>query len=109
SSSDYMSSISIQDNGPGIQDELLDKIFDTFFTTKEVGEGTGLGLSISKKIIEAHQGEIKYISQKQGARFEIKLPALETLSYIQNDKYLVGMTSEESIKVLIIDNEVQVL
>jgi signal transduction histidine kinase len=51
--------VSIGDSGTGIPDELLAKIRDPFFTTKEVGKGTGLGLSIVDQIITAHQGELK--------------------------------------------------
>lgn len=51
--------IAIRDNGPGIQQSLIDKIFQPFFTTKPTGEGTGLGLSLSYEIVKAHGGEIK--------------------------------------------------
>ncbi|MDP8935312.1 MAG: ATP-binding protein, partial [Cyanobacteriota bacterium] len=52
--------IHIRDNGPGIKPEILDKIFNPFFTTKPAGEGTGLGLSISHDIIiHQHRGELK--------------------------------------------------
>ncbi|MEG5036860.1 ATP-binding protein [Microcoleus sp. AT3-D2] len=52
--------IHIRDNGPGIKPEILDKIFNPFFTTKPAGEGTGLGLSISHDIIiQQHRGELK--------------------------------------------------
>jgi two-component system NtrC family sensor kinase len=50
--------IRVHDTGPGIPEELRDKIFDIFFTTKPVGKGTGLGLSICKKIIELHGGNL---------------------------------------------------
>ena len=68
-------SILIQDNGVGIPEELLQRIFDPFYTTKEVGAGTGLGLSISYGIIEQHGGRIEVDSQvKEGANFKIYLP-----------------------------------
>ena len=52
-------SISVKDNGNGIPKNIVDKIFQPFFTTKPTGQGTGLGLSMSYDIIKAHWGEIK--------------------------------------------------
>jgi len=64
----------IIDNGRGISPALADKIFQPFFTTKEVGKGTGLGLSISRGIIESHRGEL-YLDQKiQETAFVVRLP-----------------------------------
>ncbi|MFO7614684.1 MAG: ATP-binding protein [Bacteroidales bacterium] len=51
--------ISVKDNGPGIPEEIKDKIFQPFFTTKKGTEGTGLGLSITNDIVKAHGGELK--------------------------------------------------
>jgi two-component system NtrC family sensor kinase len=68
--------ITVSDNGPGIPDEIKDKIFQPFFTTKPTGEGTGLGLSMSYDIItKGHDGEIKAESQEsKGTTFSIILP-----------------------------------
>ncbi|MES1225444.1 MAG: HAMP domain-containing sensor histidine kinase, partial [Bacteroidota bacterium] len=57
--------ISVKDNGNGISQKVLDKIFQPFFTTKPTGQGTGLGLSLSYDIIKAHGGEIK-VETKEG-------------------------------------------
>ena len=67
--------ISVRDNGPGIPQKILDKIFQPFFTTKPTGQGTGLGLSLSYDIIKAHGGELK-VETKEGefAEFTITLP-----------------------------------
>ena len=67
--------ISIRDNGNGIPQKVLDKIFQPFFTTKPTGEGTGLGLSISYDIIKVHDGLLK-VETKQGefTEFKIYLP-----------------------------------
>lgn len=66
--------VEIEDNGPGIPDDIQEKIFSPFFTTKAVGKGTGLGLNISYKIIEKHSGEIKVFSKPGKTRFQINLP-----------------------------------
>lgn len=70
-----MIQITIQDNGIGIKDEVVDKIFDPFLTTKPVGKGTGLGLYISYQIIENHNGKISVASRYgEGTEFQILLP-----------------------------------
>ncbi|MCZ6520990.1 MAG: tetratricopeptide repeat protein, partial [Bacteroidetes bacterium] len=67
--------IKIKDNGRGMSDEIQEKIFDPFYSTKEMGKGTGLGLSISFGIIEKHKGKIEVISQEgKGSEFVISLP-----------------------------------
>ncbi len=67
--------IEVGDTGAGIDPEHLPRIFDPFYTTKEVGRGTGLGLSVTYGIIEKHGGHIEAHSQKgQGATFTITLP-----------------------------------
>lgn len=63
------------DTGCGIPREIMSKIFDPFFTSKEVGKGTGLGLGISYSIVKEHDGEIKVTSEPGlGAEFEIIIP-----------------------------------
>ena len=67
--------ISVKDNGDGIPQKVLDKIFQPFFTTKPTGLGTGLGLSLSYDIVKAHGGSIKVSSpQGHGTSFVITLP-----------------------------------
>ena len=67
--------IRVKDNGNGIPQKVLDKIFQPFFTTKPTGEGTGLGLSLSYDIIKAHGGEIKVETKVgEGSEFIIQLP-----------------------------------
>ena len=68
--------ISVKDNGNGIPQKVLDKIFQPFFTTKPTGQGTGLGLSLSYDIVKAHGGEIKVETvETEGSIFKIILPA----------------------------------
>lgn len=67
--------VEFEDSGKGMAEKELSKIFDPFFTSKEVGEGTGLGLSISYGIIKEHKGNIAVESLvEQGTKFIIKLP-----------------------------------
>ncbi|MEO6720216.1 MAG: tetratricopeptide repeat protein [Ferruginibacter sp.] len=66
--------ISVSDNGNGIPQKILDKIFQPFFTTKPTGQGTGLGLSLSYDIVKAHGGELKVKTKEdEGAEFVIQL------------------------------------
>jgi signal transduction histidine kinase len=70
--------IRVKDNGIGISQKIVDKIFQPFFTTKPTGQGTGLGLSLSYDIIKAHSGEIKVKSKEgEGAEFIIQLPLVK--------------------------------
>ena len=67
--------IRVSDNGNGIPEKILDKIFQPFFTTKPTGQGTGLGLSLSYDIIKAHGGEIRVeTKENEGSTFIIILP-----------------------------------
>jgi signal transduction histidine kinase/ligand-binding sensor domain-containing protein len=68
--------IRVKDNGMGIPQKVLDKIYQPFFTTKPTGQGTGLGLSLSYDIIKAHGGDIAVETKEgEGAEFVIQLPA----------------------------------
>ncbi|MFO7987144.1 MAG: histidine kinase dimerization/phospho-acceptor domain-containing protein [Desulfatiglandaceae bacterium] len=67
--------ISFSDSGPGIPNEVMDKLFTPFFTTKENGMGTGLGLNVSRDIIRKHGGSLEAKNQPEGgAVFVIRLP-----------------------------------
>lgn len=69
--------ISVKDNGVGIPKEIINKIFQPFYTTKPTGQGTGLGLSLSYDIIQAHGGTMGVESEEgQGSEFIVKLPVL---------------------------------
>ncbi|MGN6616222.1 MAG: ATP-binding protein [Ilyomonas sp.] len=69
--------IYVRDNGIGIPQNIIDKIFQPFFTTKPTGQGTGLGLSLSYDIMKAHGGEIRVESKEgEGSEFVIRLPAV---------------------------------
>ena len=70
--------VSVKDTGAGIPDEIQQKIFDAFFTTKPAGEGSGLGLNIVRKIIEKHDGKIWFETENKGENtgttFFVELP-----------------------------------
>lgn len=73
--------ISISDTGAGIPENKLNRIFEPFYTTKEVGKGTGLGLSISYDIIKLHDGDISVESKiGEGTTFTIRLPKIPVCS-----------------------------
>ncbi|OFZ23623.1 MAG: hypothetical protein A2202_04665 [Bdellovibrionales bacterium RIFOXYA1_FULL_36_14] len=97
--------VKITDNGTGMTLEVQEKIFDTFFTTKEVGKGSGLGLGIVKNIIEASGGNIDLISQPQmGATFNIKLP----LSKTDSTPHLNLVSPLMEGRVLVVDDESEI-
>ena len=67
----------VSDNGNGIPQKVLDKIFQPFFTTKPTGQGTGLGLSLSYDIVKAHGGELKVeTTEGKGSEFVVQLPKM---------------------------------
>lgn len=68
--------VEVEDDGPGIPPELLERIFEPFFSTKSRGEGTGLGLSVCRKLVEAHGGTLVALPDRAaGACFRLTLPA----------------------------------
>ena len=81
--------IKVKDNGNGIPQKVVDKIFQPFFTTKPTGQGTGLGLSLSYDIVKAHGGEIKVETKEgEGAEFIIQLP-IQYKNYDEKALYIV--------------------
>lgn len=69
--------VEVTDSGRGIPSEVVEKMMNPFFTTKEVGRGTGLGLSISQGILEEHKGKIFYDGASANTKFVIQLPVAE--------------------------------
>jgi signal transduction histidine kinase len=74
-SSEDLVAIEVADSGTGMSEDVLQQLFNPFFTTKDVGEGTGLGLSVVHGIVKAHGGEIKVESALgEGSKFTVQLP-----------------------------------
>ena len=84
-----MVTIEIQDDGPGVPPTLAGRVFEPFFSTKEVGEGTGLGLSIAMGIAEAHGGTLTLVPMSKGACFRLTVPAVNPTESLA-DAGLVG-------------------
>jgi signal transduction histidine kinase len=71
-----MVAIGIDDTGCGIAQDTIDRIWDPFFTTKEVGQGIGLGLALTFDIVKRHGGDIQVASRPgEGSTFTVRLPA----------------------------------
>ncbi|MGB3211802.1 MAG: ATP-binding protein [Desulforhopalus sp.] len=71
--------LTVSDTGPGINENILDKIFDPYFTTKEFGKGTGMGLAMVHGIVKSHDGSIEVHSTPgEGATFIVSLPQAES-------------------------------
>jgi signal transduction histidine kinase len=68
--------ITVSDNGPGIPDEIIGRVFDPFFSTKPVGQGTGLGLFLTYGIVSDHRGRIEVKNEERGAQFVVSLPTV---------------------------------
>jgi signal transduction histidine kinase len=77
---DGMAEISVADDGHGMEPEVLERVFEPFFTRRRAGQGTGLGLSISYRIVADHGGliEAESAGPGRGATFRVRLPLTKT-------------------------------
>ncbi|MFY9221164.1 MAG: response regulator [Blastocatellia bacterium] len=99
--------ISVADTGIGMSDELIEKIYEPFFTTKDFGKGTGLGLSTVSSIVKNHEGFIKVNSQiGKGTEFKVYLPAAKTVESQQVKKEITKQGNGELI--LLVDDEASI-
>ena len=103
--------IIVRDNGMGISEENQNKIYDTFFTTKDVGKGSGMGLSISLSIIKEMSGEIYMESRLgKGAKFEISLPLCSSECEDQTLEEMMASANLSKLhgRVLLVEDEVDI-
>ncbi|MBI3399647.1 MAG: PAS domain S-box protein [Deltaproteobacteria bacterium] len=98
----------VTDTGTGIPDEIRDKIFNPFFTTKEPGKGTGLGLAMVYGIIKEHKGIVNVKSALgKGTTFELYLPATDAA--IRESAKTSASSATRNIRILVVDDEEGIL
>ncbi len=104
---DYVQ-LTIADTGSGISQEILDRIFDPFYTTKPVGEGTGMGLSVVHGIVNGYGGAIRVESKiNEGTKFEIFFPATkEDIKPVEVEPAIIKGGNE---RILFVDDEESVV
>jgi len=101
--------LQVKDTGSGMSREVAEKIFDPFYTTKEVGKGTGLGLSSSLGIVKSHGGFIRVASEPgRGTTFDVYLPALKEISAEAAAELAVEMPRGHGELILVVDDELAV-
>jgi len=99
----------VEDTGHGIDTNIMEKIFDPYFTTKGVGEGTGIGLSVVHGIVMDHGGDIRVYSETgQGTAFHVYLPLIETGS-VEQEIISAGPVPTGTERILFVDDEEQIV
>ena len=101
--------IDVEDTGPGIPPNLLERIFNPFFTTKPTGSGTGLGLSISLGIVREHEGRIWAENAPQGgARFIVEVPIVTHRASGESQAIPLVPLQGDRLQILVVDDEASV-
>ncbi len=96
--------LSIGDTGEGMSPDMLDAIFDPYFTTKEMGEGTGMGLAVVHGIVKGCGGDVVVFSEPgKGSRFDVYLPAVEDMTKLTDD--IRPPVSGGNERILFVDDE----
>ncbi len=100
--------ITVKDTGVGIPPEYGDKIFDPYFTTKEIGQGSGLGLSVVHGIVKEHKGEITVKSRPGKTQFDIYFPIIDSPEKKEEikEEYVESVGNE---RILFVDDEPQIV
>jgi len=98
--------LTVKDSGHGMSKEVMERIFDPYFTTKEMGEGTGLGLSTVHGIIQSHDGAITLNSEVgKGSAFHVYLPVYVEEVAVKNNMDIDDIQPQGSERILLIDDE----
>lgn len=102
--------VRVADNGPGIEPEHLNRVFETFFTTKAATSGSGLGLAISREIVRRADGDIRVTSARgHGATFEVVLPAAQLAATAPSVPRVPTVERAPSMRMLFVDDEAHML
>lgn len=101
--------LTVSDTGHGILPDVLDRIFEPYYTTRAPGKGTGLGLSVVHGIVNSHGGQITVSSEPgKGTTFDVYLPVVETYE-IESETVLPEMLQTGNERILVVDDEKQIV
>ena len=101
--------LTVSDTGSGISPDIMDKLFDPYFTTKEQGKGTGLGLSVVHGIVKSYGGEIKVYSELgQGTSFHVYLPVIHKTAEIEETGENRPLPTGNE-RILVVDDEAPII
>jgi signal transduction histidine kinase/CheY-like chemotaxis protein len=101
--------LTVKDNGHGMTPQVLERIFDPYYTTKKQGKGTGLGLSVTHGIIKSHGGDISVSSQPGvGTTFRVFLPVIDDVD-VEIEPAETASTRNGNERILLIDDEAQII
>ncbi len=96
--------LTVRDTGTGIEKDTIDRIFDPYFTTKEVGEGSGMGLAVVHGIVKEHQGDITVSSELgKGTSFRVLIPNVEVVIKPETENNVPLLRGSE--RILFVDDE----
>ena len=101
--------LTVKDNGHGMAPQVLERIFDPYYTTKKQGKGTGLGLSVTHGIIKNHGGDISVSSQPGvGSTFSVYLPVIDDID-VEIEPAKTASATNGNERILLIDDEAQII